>query len=100
MFFGLCYPHTINTIKNKLNCGYEISFISCEKIDASTWVEELTKKKEINPKDFEEGVISQYEKTINRSKINQAIVKAKWESHKTGKKVIPTVHMSYFTGLT
>ena len=75
-----------------------VSYESCEKIDASTWVSELMEKKtkKIN---YENSEISDYEKTANMSKINQTIIKAKWESHKTGKEIKPIVRMEWFRGM-
>ena len=59
-----------------------VSFDSCQKIDGSTWVAELMAKssKKFDPKIDK---TTEYEKTANESKLNQAIIKAKWESYKT-----------------
>ena len=72
-----------------------VSYLDCEKIDGSNWVEELMKKRKPKLEDPSVWKLSDYEVTANQSKINQAIIKAKWEGHKQGKEIIPLVHMSW-----
>ncbi len=58
-----------------------VSFDSWQKIDGSTWVAELMRK---SSKKFDSKIdkITEYEKTVKESKINQTIIKAKWQSYK------------------
>jgi hypothetical protein len=87
------------TIHNEL-LESSVSFLDCEKIDGSTWVEELMSKKKPKPQKEEGFDISDYEITSNISKIRQNQIECRWRSHKEGKEVKIPVPMSWFRGLT
>jgi hypothetical protein len=77
-----------------------VSFLDCEKMDGSTWVDELMTKKKKKPQKEDDFDISDYEITSNLSKLTQNQIECRWRSHKEGKEVRIPVPMSWFRGLT